>query len=98
MQNVTVFVYYKIHSSLHDQIVLKVDKFIKEISQKYPEIHYELMQRFETSNEGFETWLEIYHEVKKDTLKEFNDSLNLAAIAHDLPSQRKMEAFFNALL
>lgn len=97
LQENIIFVYYKVQSMFYDQSILKIKNFIEEISQEYPEINCELMQRPETSNQGYETCLEIYRGIKKNKMQEFMNHLTRSALKHDLPPQRKIEVFVNIL-
>ena len=93
MQESIFFVYYKVQIPLRDQVLKQINKFCREILQKYPGVSCELMQRPEMSDGGVEVWLEIYRRVKKDISQEFAQNLKEEATKQEIPLSRKMEVF-----
>jgi hypothetical protein len=88
----TLFVYYKLPVSEHDEWRPRVEAFQNELKQKWSGLSTELMQRPEATSEGIETWMEIYRHTEGVT-QHMMDSIAASAVAHQLPPKRMSEFF-----
>ena len=88
----TLFVYYKLQVSEHDEWRPRVESFQNELRQKWSGLSTELMQRPEATPDGIETWMEIYRHTEGVT-HDMMDSIAALAVEHQLPPKRMAEFF-----
>jgi hypothetical protein len=88
----TLFVYYKIAAAEHAQWLQRVRALEQQVRTSWPGLQIELMQRPEASNDGQETWMEIYRHPQGVTLA-MTESISQLAARAGLPSKRASEFF-----
>jgi sporulation-control protein spo0M len=89
--NKTLFIYYKVDSRQHATWVQRVRDFQGQLQVRHPLIEIELMQR-PASNDGLETWMEIYRH--PDGISDLlTQAIQALALEMGLPSKRASEVF-----
>ncbi|MFN0001031.1 MAG: DUF4936 family protein [Burkholderiaceae bacterium] len=87
-----LFVYYKVAPVDHAPWRARVEGFQEQLSQAWPGLQAELMQRPEPSAEAMETWMEIYrHPHGVD--EQMQAAIAQLALDLDLPGKRAVEVF-----
>jgi hypothetical protein len=87
-----LYVYYKLDTAQHAALAPIVKSFQQRVSQTWPGLSCDLMQRPETSAEGKETWMEIYQHAD-DLTAQMIESISQLALETQLPSPRLSEIF-----
>ncbi|MDB5762529.1 MAG: hypothetical protein JWQ21_1524 [Herminiimonas sp.] len=87
-----LFVYYKLDQSQHAALLPLVKDFQQRVTQTWPGISCDLMQRPSASAEGKETWMEIYRHSGPLTDRMI-ESIALLAQQMQLPAPRLSEIF-----
>lgn len=88
----TLFVYYKLHVDQHAEMKARLNTMSAHLLKQVPGLSVDLMQRPETSEDGLETWMEVYRHptgVTAAMAKQIDD----AALAAGLPQPRRTEVF-----
>jgi hypothetical protein len=87
-----LYVYYKLDAAQHAALAPVVRSFQQRVSQTWPGLSCDLMQRPETSAEGKETWMEIYQHAGGLTDRMI-ESISRLALETQLPLPRLSEIF-----
>lgn len=88
----TLFVYYKLPFSEHERVKSLVRKMINSLMEKDSQLCVDLMQRPDISDEGVETWMEIYSH-PFGISSEMILMISEFAKTFQLPTPRKLELF-----
>lgn len=92
VNQVTLFVYYKLPRAEHAQWLGRVIGFQQAVVNAWPGMGVELMQRPEPSAEGLETWMEVYRH-PLGVSAQMMASVAQLALDHGLPPKRAAEIF-----
>ena len=92
MKLATLFVYYKVQQSQHAQTIALLAKFKEDLKGFDANLSIELLQRPEVSNDGFETWMEVYRH-PEGVSSSMLEKIQQSALESGLPPNRKNEIF-----
>jgi hypothetical protein len=88
----SLFVYYKVPMVQHAALRPLAEAFQQRVQQQWPTLHCDLLQRPQSTPEGLETWMEVYHHPQGLNDAMMADIDRLAA-EMGLPAKRASEVF-----
>jgi hypothetical protein len=92
LEQLTLFVYYKLPVSEHSKWATLVREFKQDVLQAMPGLTMDLMQRPEPSSSGEETWMEVYRH-PSGVSPQMMAQIDQMAQVHGLPTKRSIEIF-----
>lgn len=88
----TLFVYYKVALAEHAPCSALVTRLQATLQAQWPALKIEILQRPESSPEGLETWMEVYHH-PGGVSPEIIAAIAQQAAAIGMPAKRATEIF-----
>jgi hypothetical protein len=95
MDNLTLYVYYKVPIVQSASCLLAVKQLHQVIALRYPEIAMQQQKRPYPDAAHQETWMETYAGMTQIQIEKLIADLSELAVGCGLPNERKYEVFIN---